>query len=435
MRTALTVSTLLLGFASSASASPSAEDSLAADQLELGRRRDLMDDQPVDPYLRTAGFAQLAGGGDGGGGAAAGAALAIGGLGCDIVNASAQGRFRPFARDEHVTGQVSYGACLSRVLLTIAFSGTRGIGLAPSLSDRRSLWSRRYAAAYDQVEIGFGELWDDRKENAARHTVLPMVFGHGETTQVDGSETRTIVTLDLDLAVYRFRRPDTGITLDAIALTSNALKAGDDNRGGVAGSFFPVRVSYEANDIYVRGAVGWGFSGGQVTQSSETQVNGETVDSWTETIDSEGLPSMTILVGNLEAGLQRDRWTASGSVARSFYPTFDGNIAREARIEGQLAYLAGRTRRTQLALAPFATRTHTWTRDAGDTHDVSTGASLHVGRELTKQLRVDAIGEAGVSPYARLDRDRLPSGSVGGQVLVAVSAKVTDFTGQLKTPH
>jgi hypothetical protein len=430
MRTCLTL--FVLGFASSAaSASPGAEQTLAADQLELGRRRDLLDDQPVDPYVRYASFGQLTGGGDGGGGAAAGAAVAVGGLGCDIISGSAQGRLRPFARDEHVTGQVDYGACLSRVLLTIAFSGTRGIGLAPSISDRRSLWSRRYAASYDSVEIGFGELWDDRKVDAAHHTVLPMSFGHGETTQVDGAETRTIVTLDLDVAVYRYRQPATGLTVDTIVLTSNALKAGDNNLGGIASAFFPVRASYEADDIFVRGAVGWGFTGGTVTQSGSTQVNGETVSSWTETIDGEGLPRMTILVGNVEAGVKQDRWTASGAVSRTFYPTFDGNIAREARIQGQLAYVAGRTRRTQLALAPFATRTHTWTRDMGDSRDVSTGASLHVGRELSKQLRVDAIGEAGVSPYARLDRDRLPTGNVGGQVLVAVSAKVTDFTGHL----
>jgi hypothetical protein len=155
------------------------------------------------------------------------------------------------------------------------------------------------------------------------------------------------------------------------------------------------------------------------------------VDSWTETIDSEGLPDMTIFVGYLEGGIRRDRITASGTVSRSFYPTFDGNIAREARVEGQVSYVAGRTRRTQLALSPFATRTHTWTREDGDSRDVATGASLHVGRELTKRLRVDAIGEAGVSPYARLDRERLPGNQLGGQVLVAVSGRVTDFTGRL----
>jgi len=432
MRTALTL--VVLGFASSpASASPSAEDELAVSQLELGPRRQVFDEQPIDPYVRSAAFGQLAGGGDGGGGAAAGAALAIGGLGCDIVNGSAQGRLRPFSQDgEHISGEVSYGACLSRIALTVAISGTRGSGLAPSISDRRSLWSRRYATSYDALEIGFGEIWDDRKPDAPHHTILPMVFGHGETRQVDGVDTRTIVTLDLDLAVYRYRRPS-GFAIDTIVLTSNALKAGDDNLGGVASAFYPVRMSYETDELYVRGAAGWGISGGQVTQSSETKVNGKTVDSWTETINSDGLPDMTIFVGDLEAGIRRDRVTASAKASRSFYPTFDGNIAREARVQAQLGYVAGKTRRTELAVTPFATRTHTWTRDAGDSRDISTGASLHVGRELTKQLRVDAIGEAGVSPYARLDRDRLPSNNLGGQVLVALSGHVADFTGMLTT--
>jgi hypothetical protein len=430
MRIRLTL--LVLGFASSASAAPSAEDELAVSQLELNPRRHVEDEAAIDPYVRSAGFAQLAGGGEGGGGAAAGAAVAVGGIGCDIVNGSAQGRLRPFARDEHVTGQVTYGACLSRIALTVAFSGERGMGLAPSISDRRSLWSRRYTSAYDQLEIGFGEIWDDDKEDATHHTALPMLFGHGETTQVDGSETRTIITLDLDVAAYRSRFAS-GLTTDVLVLTSNALKAGDDNRGGVASAFYPVRLSYENDELYIRAAGGWGFSGGTITQSSETQVDGETVSSWTETIDSEGLPNMTILVGNLEAGVRRDRLTASATASRSFYPTFDGNIAREARIAGQVEYVAGRTRRTTLALSPFATRTHTWTRDDGDSRDVSTGASVHFGRELSKQLRVDAIGEAGVSPYARLDRERLPSSTVGGQVLVALTGKVTDFTGRLTT--
>ncbi|HUS28048.1 MAG TPA: hypothetical protein VMZ53_06050 [Kofleriaceae bacterium] len=452
MRMRLTL--LVLGFAGSAYAAPSAEDELAVSQLELGRRRDVTDELPIlvlgmsrdipeeaklDPYVRSAAFAQLAGGGEGGGGAAAGAAMAIGGIGCDIAHGSAQGRFRPFAHDEHVTGQVDYGACLSRVAFTIAFDGTRGIGLAPSLSDRRSLWSRRYATAYDQIEFGAGELYNRRNPNA-RHTILPMIFGHGETTQVDGSESRTIVTLDLDLAAYRYRRVE-GLQIDAAVLESNALKAGIDNRGGVASAFYPARVSYDDGVVFVQAAAGWGMSGGSVTQSSETKVNGEVVDSWTETIDSEGLPNMTIFVGRLQGGVRGDRLTTSAAVSRSFYPTFDGNIAREARVSGDVTYVAGRTRRTTLSLAPFATRTHTWTREDGSIvsfppRDVSAGASLHVGRELTKQLRVDAIGEAGVSPYARLDRERLPSGSVGGQVLVALTGKVTDFTGQLtKVQH
>ena len=46
---------------------------------------------------------------------------------------------------------------------------------------------------------------------------------------------------------------------------------------------------------------------------------------------------------------------------------------------------------------------------------------------LTKQLRVDAVGEAGVSPYTRLDRERMPTNNVGGQVVVALSGRVTDL--------
>ena len=125
--------------------------------------------------------------------------------------------------------------------------------------------------------------------------------------------------------------------------------------------------------------------------------------------------------------MQRDRLQWSTQVARSFYPTFDGNIAREARVGGMVSYSPGRTRRTKLTLSPFAARTRTWTREDGSSHDISAGASLYVGRELTRELRVDAIGQAGVSPYARLEGDRRAREPLGGQVLVALSGRVADL--------
>jgi hypothetical protein len=180
-------------------------------------------------------------------------------------------------------------------------------------------------------------------------------------------------------------------------------------------------------DAYVTAQAGWGFSGGYVMASGSTEVNGQTTSSWSETIDSTGLPQMTILVGDVEAGVTRDRLQWSARVARSFYPTFDGNIAREARLSGSVTYTPGRTRRTKLTLSPFAARTRTWTREDGTALDYSTGASLYVGRQLNRILRVDAIGQAGVSPYARIDSERVPSSTLGGQVLVAVSGRVTDL--------
>jgi hypothetical protein len=207
---------------------------------------------------------------------------------------------------------------------------------------------------------------------------------------------------------------------------NQALKAGADNKGGIATAFMPVRLRYETPSHYIAAAAGWGFSGGKVTASGETKVNGETTSSWSETVDSAGLPQMTILVGDVEAGIHRDRLQASTRIARSFYPTFDGNVAREARVAGEVSYSPGRTRRTKLALSPFAARTKTWTREAGTSRDISAGASLYVGRQLTRELRVDAIGQAGVSPYARL-AEGLPASTLGGQLLVAVSGRVTDL--------
>lgn len=417
MRARLTCFTMLV-LATPAAATP-ADFELGTRQLELAPRHDFLADEPSpDPYYRYAAFAQVSGGGHGGGDLGAGVSGAVAGLGCDVVSGTAQGRLR---FDATYAGEAAYSICLSRVLLTTAFEGRRGIGIEPALDARRSLWAQQYDDSYDRVEIGFGEFWGNPQR---RHTVFMMAFGHGVTKQED----RTVKTLDLDFALYRYRRlGDATLTVDAIVVTNESLKAGADNKGGVATAFMPVRLRYETPDRYIAAQAGWGSSGGYVTASSSTEVNGKTTSSWTETIDSEGLPQMTIVVGDVEVGGRHDRMEWSAKLARSFYPTFDGNIAREARVASSVSYSPGRTRRTKLTLSPFAARTRTWTREAGDSQDVSAGASLYVGRQLTRELRVDAIGQAGVSPYARLDGANVPPSSLGGQVLVALTGRVADL--------
>lgn len=409
----------LLALATVAEAAPP-ELALGDLQLELEPRRDLLADDSTDPYVRFAGFAQLTGGGQGGGDVGAGASAAIAGLGCDVVSGRVQGRLR---FDSSYAGEAQYDLCLLRTFFTIDFSGRRGVGLEPSLDARRSLWARHYDETYDRAELGFGEAWKDDASN--RHTIFLMALGHGETRQAE----RTVVTIDFDFTLYRYHHVgDHQLVVDAIVLSQEALKAGTDNKGGIGTAFLPVRMRYESPTEYVRAQAGWGFSGGSVTASTETKVNGETTSMWSDTIDSSGLPDMTIVVGDVEAGVRRDRLELGGRIARSFYPTFDGNVARESRIAGVVAYSPGRSGRTRLVLSPFAARTRTWTRDAGTSRELSAGASLHVGRQLTRELRVDAIGQAGVTPYARLAQaDRVPAPAFGGQVLVALSARVTDM--------
>jgi hypothetical protein len=363
-----------------------------------------------DPDQIVVGYAQLAAGGEGNVGTGAGVMAAVAGpLGCNIVEGGVHGTLRPSA----VTGRADYSLCLSREFMTVVFAGSRGTGLAPGLDAKRSLWARRYNDSYDSVTAAAGEY--------EGHTILEMTFGHGETEQVDGIDARKIVTLDFDMTMYRYRRPET-FSLETLVFTSNSLKSGSDNQGGVTAAFYPARLHVEGRGGYITAAVGWALSGGTVTESSTTQVNGETTSMWTETIDSSGLPQIATYGIDVEAGVERGELSARGHVTRGFYPTFDGNVAREARVSAELSY---ERPKTKVVLAPFAARTHTWTRDAGDSRDVTAGASLHVGRELTDLLRVDAIGEAGVSPYARLDRERLPHSSLGGQVLVALTASAS----------
>jgi hypothetical protein len=417
---------LVLFTTSLAHASP--EEILGEEQLVLQPWRDVLDEgdeAATKKWVRFAGFAQLTGGGRSYGDAGAGAAIGVGGAGCELARVSVHGRFRPLSTQSEVLGKATYSVCPIAFGFTLKFDGHRGTGTVPSIDARRSLWNRAYTDAYDSMTMAFGPF----EQRSGAHSFMPLTFGHGEMKQSDGLQTRKTVTLDLDLAVYRLerRRGDDSFGLDAIALTVDALKAGVDNKGGVATSFMPVRLRASSGPYYANVQAGWGIVGGQFTSSSKTEVDGETVSEWSETIDSEGLPEFSTWAGELEAGVRLDRFEASATASRWFFPTFDGNVAREARIAGNLTWRAGRTKRTTLALSPFAARTRTWERMAGSTRDIAAGASLHVGREINEKLRVDAIGEAGVSPYARTETERLEGGHFGGQLMVAISGRVTEL--------
>ena len=444
---------VVLGIATSAAASPAIEPAparlswegltprrdaaqqLGERQLELLPRRDLVaavvDEASADPYVRISAFAQLTGGGRGRGDAGVGAAAAVAGIGCDVLAGTVHGRLGAFDDGAHATGEATYAVCLAERLITVRFDGRRGVGLAPGLDARRSIWSRRYDAVYDQFTFAIGEI----ESGAGGHTIASMTLGHGATTQQDGIARRTAKELDAAFVLYRYRHA-AGLELGVITAEVDATKADSDLHGGVTSAFVPLRLRYATPTLFLAARGGWGATGGTFTASSSTttQVNGQTVasSSWTDTIDGEGLPEMTALVGDLEAGVRRGRVQAKVGVARTFYPTFDGNVAREARATGAVTYAAGSTGRTQLTLAPFAVRTRTWTRSAPATTAISAGASLLVGRALRQrqtaqglhQLRVDAIGEAAISPYARLDGDRLAASTLGGQLLVALSGTV-----------
>jgi hypothetical protein len=418
------VVTGLVAIPAIAMASP-AELALGELQLQLEPRSSIFEeDVPESRYWRGAGFAQVAGGNEGGA-IGVGGALAVSGLGCDIVDVAAQGRLQPLT-DTPVIGDGRYSLCLSRLLVTVVWDGRRSFGIAPGISARASLWRRPYSHEHDRLTIALGELFVPGSHN--RHTIMSMSIGHGTTKQADGDEQRTIKELDFEFVMYRHRHVNKRFqtTLDTIAFTSSAMKAGTTNQGSVTAGFFPVRGRIESPDGWLAGQVGWGIAGGSVSASGSTEVDGEVVSSWSETIDSAGLPEFTTLAGEVAAGKRwpGSRFEASTSVSRAFYPTFDGNLALEERLLGSASIQLGSTARpTTVTLSPFAARTHTWTRELGQTRDASVGASLHVGRNMSKLLRVDGIGELGVSPYARLDGDRAPKSQLGSQVLVALSAR------------
>jgi hypothetical protein len=434
MRTPLACSLLLA--VNAAHAAPP-ELALGQEQMALEPTRDVMSDDPAQqqvPWNRTAMFAQLTGGGRARGDVGVGIATSMSGIGCELVNASAQGRLRPLAEDgaSAVAGELRYGICPIATFITVKLDGYRNAGLVPSLDARRSLWNRGYVDVYDRVMVGFGPVWG--AADVPRHTIMVFEVGHGTTAQQDESDVRKIKSLGVGLVLYRFEAPE-GLQLDAIAFESTAMKAGTDNRGGVTSAFMPVRLRWNSPELFATASAGWGFTGGSLSASGSTEVNDSTVSSWSDTIVNDGLPSMSMVIADLEAGMRRDRIQVSARGARTYFPTFDGNLAREARVSADLTYVAGASRRTTISLSPFATRTRTWTRDAGSARDRAVGATLRIGRELSTlhvadratPVRIDALAQAGVSPYAHAETERLPTSSFGGQVLVAISGRTTQL--------
>ncbi len=413
-------SLVMLALGAGAAHAQPAELAVGAAQLDLAPRRDLLSDEATGPYWHGAAFAQVTAGTASGPDVGVGAAAAVSGIGCDIVSGTVQGRLRPLAAQRAV-GHAAWSFCLSRVGLTFELSGTHELGVAPALDGRRSLWRRRYDANTERITVGGGELW--RGDSRHRHAMMMMTIGHGVVTQHDDAGDGRSAALELEMSTYWYHYAGraTDAKLEVLVIEGAGLKVGDDDRGGTAMTLLPLRGRIDRDGWYAGAHGGWAFTGGQMTASSQTTVDGEVVDEWTETIDGAGLPELTIPVGGATAGVRTGALWTSAAVARTVYPTFDGNVAAEDRVSARFDGALGRAAFT---LAPFATRTRTWTRDAGSYVDRALGVTAAIGRPLSDVVRADVYGEFGLSPYARLDGERAPRAAVGGQVLVALTARV-----------
>ena len=397
-----------------------ADLAVGAAQLDLAPRRDLLSDEATGPYWHGAAFAQVTAGTASGPDVGVGAAAAVSGVGCDIVSGAVQGRLRPLTAQRAV-GSAQWGFCLSRVGLTFEITGTHEFAVAPALDGRRSLWRRRYDGNTERMTVGGGEFWEGASPH--RHAMLMMTVGHGVVTQHDDAGEGRSTQLEIDLSTYWYHYAGraTDAKVEVLVIEGAGLKVGDDDRGGTAITFMPVRARLDRDGWYAAAHGGWAFTGGKITASSQTTVDGEVVDEWSENIDGAGLPVLQRAVGAVSLGVRTGELWTSATVARSVFPTFDGNVAAEDRVSARFDGTLGAA---TFALAPFATRTRTWTRDAGSYVDQAIGVSASLGRPLSDVVRADVYGEFGLSPYARLDGARAPRATVGGQVLVALTARV-----------
>ena len=407
---------ILTAFATRAYAAPP-ELALGEGYLTLEPRRDVLGSNDAsDPFAAASSYAQLVAGSRGVG-LGAGVAAAVSGANCDLVNASARGVLETGST---VAGDARWNLCLLNAAFIIRLSGSRGAGLAPAIDARHSLWRRRYDESEDRVEMGLGELWDP-EGSPNRHSIFVVSMGRGTTSQSDGTTGAHVTELDLDFSMYRFRRGSM-LQIDALALESDAVKAGATDLGATTFVVLPLKVRVDLGSWFASADAGVGQTGEKTTQSTSTSVDGTVVSSSTDTVDGSGLPALETFVGHATAGMRTANVTASATLARSIFPTIDGNQALESRASGTVEVALGKRRATRLAISPFVAHTRTWIRDAGSTRDVSAGASLQVDHRLAHDLSIGAVGEAGRTPYARLDGGARPSDVWGGQLLVALTA-------------
>ncbi|CAN5901102.1 hypothetical protein BH11MYX2_BH11MYX2_29620 [soil metagenome] len=409
---------LALVLLSATASADTPELALGETQLTLAPVRDVTSgDDHTTPYVHTAGYVQLAEGNASGPGISSGASFALSGANYELVHASAQANLTPRA-DQQAEARASWNLCVFRAYLTLEFSGHRDVAIAPSIDARASLWRRRYDETYNSVTVGGGELGD----SVDRHSFLLLTIGHGTTAQTDAADTRDIVDLEFTAIGYRFRYvSDVPVIVDVAVYQSNGTTADTTDLGAVTSSFEPLHVTFDAGSVFGNLRAGWGYSGGWIHQQGETQVNGQTTSSYDETIDNAGLPELSRSIGELTLGARFRGCEASGTASRALFPTFDGDLAYDERISGRLGFTHGKT---ALSLSSFAAQSQTWKRDALTTRTPSVGAGMAVSRSLTSLLRLDAIGQVARSPYARLDGDREPTSTLGGQVLLALSAHV-----------
>ena len=419
MRIAIvTCSLLVLDLLGAAVAHADPDLDVTRAELQLPALRDPTGpEDPEAPWLAGVGYAALIASSRGVG-AAVGAHVAMTGFRCNLVDASAQA----VVGSSHAALDTSYRVCLLGAPIVLVVGGTKGAGLEPAIDARRSLWRSRYDVSSQHTELGLGNLGPRSKGGTeTRHSVFMMAMDRTVTTQTAGADSQRTLELDFDFSLYRLSRvaPDSTLQLDALVLDSTAVAAGATELGGVALSVFPVALSASTPHWFGSARAGTGHLGGTTTQSTSTEVNGQVVSSTSDTIDGSGLPTVAAAVGDATLGLRRGSLTASLTVARSVFATFDGNQALDARASGTLSYVHGKT---TVTVAPFIARTRTWTRTPAVLDERSLGATLHVQREMTHHLGLAAFGQVGRTPYARLDDTRDQHAVTGGSVVVALSA-------------
>ncbi|HEY4244156.1 MAG TPA: hypothetical protein VGM88_30295 [Kofleriaceae bacterium] len=402
---------------------PPLDLALGAQQLELPHVAVFPGERDAIAAVATA-FASV-GAGTRGLDLGAGAAARVAGAGCPILDASIEGHLRTEA-DDRAIGSAKADVCLLEAgfLIRGRVLATSGI---PSFDAHESLWRRPYRGTFSMFEMGIGGWNPDQSPVKAKYEAMVLDFGHGLVTQSDGTETRGIVEIDGSATLFRYRRlvPRQQIEASLLVLEDEGLRSDQTTLGGTALRVYPVRATVDFGRWYAGAAAGVLESGLTDTESSSVEENGKTVSSWSTTIDGRGLPQFSKPGGFVLGGLRGDRFDASAKAERTLYPTFDGGVALDARVSGDVSLALGPHRGLGVEIAPFVAQTTTWTRDAPARTDVTAGARVQVGHHLWRELRIDAIGEAGRSPYARLDGDRTPTPATGAQAIVAISAKRT----------
>lgn len=347
-----------------------------------------------------------------GGEAAAGARITLSAAGCRYLDAG--GQLRRHA--EATSGEAWARACLWRIP-----NGLPGSGEVAARLDwevRPALAARRFArpAPYSRATFEASSALVETEDAISRATVWRMTPRLDVVWQDDGGVLRRQEQFSFTVDGVRVVHPRRGwlapIPADEVAILG--LDVGIVIAAG----------GREASRGELRFAGFTGLRLGRgVTLDADLRLGIGSVDLGPQPDPGVSVARMiTTPTGAVGAGWTGGPFQARLDVARTFFPTFDVELAVEDRLAARAAW--ARRRGVEVAVTGFAARTAAWGLYGPPRVDLTGGAAVTLAVPLARGLELGVQAELARSFYAALDGDAARGPALGGRALATLTWRV-----------